>query len=206
MLSICRQIWAGGIQTRLCALTSIGLLLGAVVLVVNATGLQLKAALAQRLIQNAWQQTLENNGTPTRPWPWADTTPVARLQLDAAALDTWVLEGSSGTSLAFGPGMASGSASPGSDGVIVIGAHRDTHFRHLQSAIVGDTIKLQDANKQWHHYRITSITVADTRTDRIVVPQHGSHLMLVTCYPFNAIVPGGPLRYVLDAQLESPFT
>jgi sortase A len=27
-------------------------------------------------------------------------------------------------------------------------------------------------------------------------------LVLVTCYPFDTIVPGGPLRYVVTAGLE----
>ena len=30
----------------------------------------------------------------------------------------------------------------------------------------------------------------------------GERLLLVTCYPFDALVPGGPLRYVVVADPE----
>ena len=33
-----------------------------------------------------------------------------------------------------------------------------------------------------------------------------TRLTLVTCYPFDAIRPGGPLRYVVSAVLDSPAT
>jgi len=29
-------------------------------------------------------------------------------------------------------------------------------------------------------------------------------LTLVTCYPFGALMPGGPLRYVVTAEIEQP--
>ena len=37
-----------------------------------------KAQLAQVLLQSAWDQT-RAGGVPVRPWPWADTHPVARI-------------------------------------------------------------------------------------------------------------------------------
>ena len=37
-----------------------------------------KAVLAQILLERAWQQT-RDGGERVRPWPWADTWPVARL-------------------------------------------------------------------------------------------------------------------------------
>jgi sortase A len=116
-------------------------------------------------------------------------------------VDTWVLNGSDGTTLAFAPGMSAGSVAPGQNGVIVIGAHRDTHFRNLQFIAVGDTIRLQDKHRRWHEYRITKTSIADVRTDEIVVRHDRPRLLLVTCYPFDALMPGGPLRYVLDAEL-----
>ena len=40
-----------------------------------------KAWLAQRLLDRAWAATLAG-GHEVKPWPWADTWPVARLQVD----------------------------------------------------------------------------------------------------------------------------
>jgi len=174
-----------------------------IVTAADAAYLQFKAVFAQHLVERAWQHTLDSGGKPHRPWPWADTSPVARLRLASADLDTHVLDGSSGTTLAFGPGRVSGSAEPGNDGVIVIGAHRDTHFKNLHRASVGDSIFLQGRQLQWHEYRVTNIDIADIRTDQINANNTGAKLLLVTCYPFNALVPGGPLRYVIDADLIS---
>ena len=71
-----------------------------------------KAQLAQYLLQRAWTRTLR--GEPaSKPWPWADTWPVARLRVPAHGVDLIVLTGVSGLTLAFGPGHAPNSAAPG---------------------------------------------------------------------------------------------
>ena len=45
-----------------------------------------------------------------------------------------------------------------------------------------------------------SFRVVDHRDVRSIAPTEGVALLtLVTCYPFDAVVPGGPLRYVVRA-------
>ncbi len=66
-----------------------------------------KAVLAPILIERAWQSTLtQGSSEPARhtvkPWPWADSWPVARLQLPAQAVDQLVLAGTNGASLPLG--------------------------------------------------------------------------------------------------------
>ena len=51
-----------------------------------------KAWLAQRLLERAWAVTLAGGG-PVKPWPWADTWPVARLKVPALDVDLFVLAG-----------------------------------------------------------------------------------------------------------------
>ena len=63
-----------------------------------------KAWLAPVLIERAWLASLDNPGARVKPWPWADTWPVARLRVPAEGVDLLVLEGDSGNALAFGPG------------------------------------------------------------------------------------------------------
>ena len=79
-----------------------------------ASGLYIhaKAILAQHLLEHAWQR-MRGGAAQAKPWPWADTWPVARL--GAAGLDGWVyvLADASGRSLAFGPGHVAETASPG---------------------------------------------------------------------------------------------
>ncbi|MFP6625625.1 MAG: sortase, partial [Deltaproteobacteria bacterium] len=94
----------------------------------GAVYIHAKAELSQVLLKRAWARTLEY-GEPSRPWPWADTWPVARLRVPRLGIDQVVLAGASGASLAFAPGHLSGTASPGETGSTVISGHRDTHFR-----------------------------------------------------------------------------
>jgi sortase A len=50
------------------------------------------------------------------------------------------------------------------------------------------------------HYRVTERRVMDSRRDAIPMEHDKQELVLVTCFPFNAIKPGGPMRYMVRAQ------
>jgi len=160
-----------------------------------------KAWLAQQLIESSWASTLAGQ-REVRPWPWADTWPIARLRVPAADVDLYVLADASGRSLAFGPGFWNGSAAPGSIGNTIIAAHRDTHFSFLRHATPGQEILLQTTDGRERRYRLVETRVVDSRRERLVVEANRPTLTLLTCYPFDALVPGGPLRYVAIAESE----
>jgi len=61
-----------------------------------------KALVAQVLLERAFDKTIAT-GQETKPWSWADTWPVARLEFPRLGRGTVVLAGSSGQALAFGP-------------------------------------------------------------------------------------------------------
>lgn len=158
-----------------------------------------KAKLAQYLIADAWKQTLLN-GENNKPWTWADTWPVARLLSEEHQQDLYILAGASGTSLAFGPGHLDGSALPEETGSMVVGGHRDTHFDFLKSLKSGETLQLQDRRGRWHKFEVLDAFVSDSRREKLVQSQDLKELILVTCYPFDALIPGGPLRYVVTTR------
>lgn len=158
-----------------------------------------KAWLAQQLIESSWESTLAGE-REVRPWPWADTWPIARLRIPESHVDLYVLADASGRSLAFGPGYWNGSAEPGTIGNTIIAAHRDTHFRFLEHAALGQEVLLQTADGREHRYRLTETRVVDSRHERILIDADQPTLTLLTCYPFDAILPGGPLRYVAIAE------
>jgi len=161
-----------------------------------------KAWLAQQLIERAWTEAMAS-GRPAPPWPWADTTPVARLLVPALGVDQIVLEHATGRSLAFGPGHLDGSAAPGDPGLAVVSGHRDTSFRFLADLQVGTEIRLQRGNGVWVNYRVTATDVIDVGTTRLPRLINGPpRLALTTCYPFDAVLPGGPLRYVVWAEAD----
>lgn len=158
-----------------------------------------KAWLAQELLQRAWRET--QDGAPrTRPWPWADTWPVARLKTLGGDRELIVLAGATGRTLAFGPGHLSASALPGERGTSVIAGHRDTHFRFLESLAVGEDLVVQRADGGETRYRIFDTDVVDATRARLVLDDRRTLLTLVTCYPFDALRAGGPLRYVVSAE------
>ena len=166
-------------------------------LVANGTWIHAKAALAQVLLDRAWLRTVDGAAT-ARAWPWADSWPVARLQIaDSAQI---VLAGVSGEALAFGPGLIDGSVAPGSPGTTAIAGHRDTHFRALRHIGIGDTVRLQDASGQLHRYRITATEIVHEDEARIRLDGDRHRLLLVTCWPFDAVDPNGPLRYLVLAE------
>lgn len=158
-----------------------------------------KAQLAQLLLHRAWDLQ-RDAGTAVKPWPWADTHPMARLVVPAHNADVLVLAGASGRTLAFGPGHLAGSAQPGDPGNAVITAHRDTHFRFLKSVAHGDELHIERADGTRRHFRIHASYVADYRELRLPRDTAVPTLTLVTCYPFDALDPGGPLRYVVVAE------
>jgi len=158
-----------------------------------------KAEVAQMLLRTAWLRT-HDSGTPVKAWPWADTHPVARLTVAAYGVDVLVLEGANGRALAFGPGHVESSALPGDTGHSVISAHRDTHFRFLRKLAIGDEIVVEQPSGARLTYRVTALSIRNERDLALVRDTADATLSLVTCYPFDAIAPGGPLRYVVTAR------
>lgn len=160
--------------------------------------IHLKAMVAQTLLRDAWSRSLAT-GSGVPPWPWADTVPVARLRVPALGIDDIVLEGVTGEALAFGPGHLPDSARPGASGNVVVVGHRDTHFAFLRRLEPGWDIVVETLGGDRLHYRVVRREVMDSRRQRLRLPRQGAFLTLITCYPFDAVVPGGPLRFVVTA-------
>jgi len=159
-----------------------------------------KAALAQHLIARAWAGTADAR-TPLPPWPWADTYPVARMRIPERHIETFVLEGAHGQALAFGPGRLSASAALGAPGNSVVAGHRDTHFRFLAALAPGDLILVDLPSGRTVRYRVERAYVThehDVEPLRQTAP--APLLTLITCYPFDALRAGGPLRYIVEAR------
>ena len=192
-----------GVEAGRRALVMLLLLVG-VVQLAGAGIIKAKAWLAPVLIERAWQQTLSSDDPAVRPWPWADTWPVARLRAPMQGVDLLVLSGDSGNALAFGPGHARASAPLGSIGLAVIGGHRDTHFAFLQELQPNDLLQLELPGGQVRQYRVQASRVVDADDETLPVESASEMLLLVTCYPFDTLRVGGPLRYAVSALPEAP--
>jgi sortase A len=90
---------------------------------------------------------------------------------------------------------------PGEIGNTVIAGHRDTHFSFLRDVEVGELLVIETVSGEKHLYEIFDIEVIDSRRGSLLLDTDTSILSLVTCYPFEAIDPGGPMRYVVSAKM-----
>lgn len=172
------------------------LLLAAAGLALLAQGLWIpvKAQVAQVLLDRAFERSVASGG-PHKPWPWADTAPVARVEAARLGVGEVVLSGGSGEAMAFGPTELAGTQR----GVRVLAGHRDTHFRFLRELRRGDRLVLRGIDGSAGDYRV--IGVSTVRWDRFAYPLAPPRplLALATCYPFDSDRPG-PLRRVVWAE------
>ena len=158
-----------------------------------------KALLAQVLLERAFEKTIAT-GRETKPWSWADTWPVARIEVRRLHASTIVLAGSSGQALAFGPGHVERTPDAGERGVAVYSAHRDTHFAFLKNVVVGDEINVMRSDGKQFDYRVDATTVVRFDSSGIDPLTDGQRLVLSTCWPFNALTQG-PERYLVHATM-----
>jgi len=178
-------------------------LLAGVSLSCRAAYLHAKAELASVLIHRAWNaRTLTGESQP--PWPWADTHPIARLQIPRLSYDEIVLEDANPRTLAFGPARLLSGAAPGEPGNIVLAGHRTSWFRQLEQIAVGDTLRLewfdprsQQLRRRAYVVRATNIVFPDDVS--LLKPTSTDTLTLITCYPFNH-APHSPQRYIVSAM------
>ena len=179
------------------------LALAGLVLFGQGVTIHAKALLAQLLLQRAFAETIET-GHATKPWSWADTWPVARIEVKRLHASAIVLAGSSGQALAFGPGHVELTPDAGERGVAVYSAHRDTHFRFLKDVAIGDEIVITRSDGKVFRYRADGSSVVPFDAPGIDPLSNGFELVLTTCWPFDAVTPG-PMRYLLHATLIEGF-
>ncbi|MEH2504674.1 sortase A [Bradyrhizobium sp. AZCC 1578] len=163
-----------------------------------------KALLAQVLLERAFEETVAT-GRETKPWSWADTWPVARVEVKRLGARAIVLAGSSGQALAFGPGHVEHTPDAGERGVAVYSAHRDTHFAFLKNVIVGDEIDVTRRDGRRFRYQVDTTSVVRFDASGIDPLAGGHELVLSTCWPFDALTQG-PERYLVHATMIGPVS
>ena len=184
---------------RLSPATAAVLALAGLWLIGDALYIRAKAVLAQVLLDRAFAAEV-TSGAIVKPWSWADTWPVARIEVPRLAAHAIVLAGGSGQALAFGPGHLERTPDAGDPGTAVYAAHRDTHFAFLGRIEAGDDIVVTRRDGATARFRVTHMQVVPWDSSGIDPTAPGRHLGLVTCWPLNSAVPG-PLRYVVHADM-----
>jgi sortase A len=157
--------------------------------------IQLKAELAQILMQRAWQQATYTHQLQ-RPWSWADThvTGIIRFNTEVH----YILDTQSARNLAFGPTLLAAGDALGGTSNIIIAAHNDTHFSELGSLKIGDIVEVESLEGV-AKYLVTEYAIVDEGQTGILAPTNLPALTLITCYPFSANTFNSSQRYVVRA-------
>jgi sortase A len=164
------------------------------VLMSNGLYIKAKAQVADWMITNSWEAH-QNSGVPQKPWPWADTWVVAQIEVPRLGIKQYVMQDASGESLAFGAGAV---IPVSANGYNFFAGHRDTHFSFLDELTVGDKVIVETYQGNKLVYHVSNTQVIDTRKGDLSVDEHLEGISLMTCWPMESLIPGGPLRYVVS--------
>ena len=176
-------------------------------LTARAGYLHAKGELAGILIRRAWDQGVQS-GKPRPPWPWADTHPIARLQIPRLGYDEIVLEGATPRTLAFGPARMFSGVGIGEPGDLLLAGHRTSWFKPLEQVVQGDEIHIEwsgvhGVELQERIYRVDTIRVVEPKDTSLLAPTSEDALTLITCYPFGH-GPSSPQRFLVRASAIGP--
>jgi sortase A len=90
---------------------------------------------------------------------------------------------------------------PNTPGMTLISGHRDTHFGFLKDIQINDLLYLETAEKI-ERYQVVDLQVVDSKSYKLQSSIDEQTLVLATCYPFDAVTPGGTLRYLVFANIH----
>ncbi len=178
----------------------ISLILISAGLILMAQGLWLtvKPLAADVLLKRSWAQSI-GHGQPQSPWPGLDSAPIAELTVAALDIRQIVLDKASGQALAFAPAHLVETGPIGGNNVAAIAAHKNTHFAFLKNLEPGMEILVRTIDGKLHVYQAGEGQIINTNYEALSASSETAGLVLITCYPFDAISFGSPFRYVVPA-------
>jgi sortase A len=147
---------------------------------------------------------------PSRTSAVKTGTVIGKLEAARLSLSTPVLEGTDDPTLDRGAGHIEDTPFPtgapsslwlGNPSNVGIAGHRDTVFRPLRHAKVGDVLKLTTADHVYE-YTISKTLIVDPEDVYVLDPTKEPTLTLVTCYPFDYIG-HAPRRFIVQARLAT---
>lgn len=175
------------------------LLIGGLAFIAKGSWIPAKAYVAEQLIHYSWLQ-YQQHGQPVKPWPWADTFPIAALNFERLNRKIVVLDGGDPSTLAFSAGAVAPFNQPNDIQPFVVAGHRDSHFKFLDEVMMKDIISLTDKQGRHRLYQVEAMDIIDASTGEMPLNPGSGELVLITCYPFNSIGENSDERFVITAK------
>jgi len=161
--------------------------------------IEIKAKVAQYLLNNAWDKTIET-GDEYEPWPGFDGYPILKLSIPKFKLQQIVLSNTSGQSLAFGPSFHPETYLPKENKITAISSHRDSHGYYIRDLKINDFVILEDKEDNKFTYKVKNFKIINVEDKDLQFNKKNSQLLLITCYPFDAVISGTNLRYIVFSE------
>jgi sortase A len=156
-----------------------------------------KSWLTQVLVAHAWQRSLAA-GQHVKPWPWAESWPVARLTVPRLGIERYVLSGGDAMP-ELGARHMAGTALPGEAGNSVIGALQEEDFAFLRGLPAQTAIEVDSMDARGIRYTVRYVQELDPRDVWITKQEGPARLTLITCAASAMASAGGPPCYVVSA-------
>lgn len=153
--------------------------------------------LASSLLHTAWLRT-QASGRQVKPWPWADTWPLARLFAPHLKSEQIVLAHASKGVSSFALGHIDTSVLPGEAGNSVLYAPPQTYLDFLLKLNEGDELVLESLYSGQWRYRVATIHVVHKTSVDLLASTSSRRLTVVSCYPCEG--KASSLRYVVIAE------
>lgn len=153
--------------------------------------------LASGLLHTAWLRT-QASGRQVKPWPWADTWPLARLFAPHLKAEQIILAHASKGVSSFALGHIDTSVLPGEAGNSVLYAPPQTYLDFLLKLNEGDELVLESLYSGQWRYRVATIHVVHKTSVDLLASTSNRRLTVVSCYPCEG--KASSLRYVVIAE------
>jgi sortase A len=127
-----------------------------------------------------------------------DASLIGLLEIPRLDVSVAVIQGDDDAALRVGVGHLRETPMPWEDGNSALAGHRDTFFRPLRDARVGDEISLVTRHGDFG-YVVRSVSLVGPDAVWVLGRSDAVSLTLITCYPFDYVGPA-PLRWVVQAE------
>jgi len=123
---------------------------------------------------------------------------IGEITIPSILLKYPVIHGDNDEDLSKGVGHDVGTTLPGEKGNVVLDGHRDTVFKDLGKAKIGDLIIIKTYYGTFT-YKAAGIRIVDGNDKTVIVRADHEMLTIYTCYPFD-FIGSAPKRYVITAN------